>query len=129
MNFDYIYYFLFSFAITFILMPFGLKIIRRFNIVDKPDERKIHTLEISTGGGIIIFIGILLSSLIFLFNFSEYASITFPYLIGLLIIFVMGLMDDQNDLSPRVKLLTQIIASIIFIALSQQYINFYFMAN
>ena len=60
MNFDYIYYFLFSFAITFILMPFGLKIIRRFNIVDKPDERKIHTLEISTGGGIIIFIGILL---------------------------------------------------------------------
>ena len=129
MNFDPLYYFLVSFIVTFVLMPFGLRIIRNLNFVDKPNPRKVHNLETPTGGGVIVFIGILISLLVFSFNFSQYLTLSLSYFLGLLIIFIMGLMDDKNDLSPKVKLITQIISATIFIALSKQFIMLDFIDN
>ena len=127
MDINYIYYFLSSFGVTFILMPFGLKIIRYLNFVDKPNDRKVHDSETPTGGGLIIFIGMLLALVGFSFQFSQYNNLSLSYFLGLLIIFVMGLMDDRNDLSPKIKLVTQIISATIFISLSDYYITFDFI--
>ena len=129
MNFYYLYYFLASFSATFILMPFGLKMIRKLNFVDRPNDRKVHNFETPTGGGVIIFVGILLSLSVFSFSFGKYLDLSFSYFLGLLIIFIMGLMDDKNDLSPKIKLLAQIISATIFISLSKQFILFDFVDN
>ena len=128
-DFIYLYSFLISFAIIFVLMPFGLRIVRRFDFIDKPNNRKVHNLDIPTGGGIIIFFGIFLSLLVFNFYFPEYFKLSFAYFCGLLIMFVMGLMDDKNDLQPKLKLLAQLVSAVIFIALSGEFFSFDFMGN
>ena len=56
MDIIYLYYFLGSFIVTFIVMPFGLKLIRNLNITDKPNSRKVHRQETPSGGGLIIFL-------------------------------------------------------------------------
>ena len=128
-DFIYLYSFLGSFSVIFVLMPFGLRIARKFNFIDSPNSRKVHSSEVPTGGGLIIFFGIFLSLLVFSFYFPEYLKLSFAYFCGLLIMFVIGLMDDKNDLKPKLKLLAQLVSSIIFIALSGQFFSFDFMGN
>ncbi len=129
MEINYLYYFLGSFTITFILMPFGLKVIRDLNIIDKPNKRKVHNFDTPSGGGLIIFVGISISLIAFVLQYTQHAILSLSYFLGLLILFIMGLMDDKNDLTPKVKLLTQIVSATIFISLSADFINFDILGN
>lgn len=125
---QYIYFLSISFIITFILMPLGFKIIRQYNFYDTPSlDRKIHTSNVMNAGGVIVFSGVVVTLGIFLYHYPIYAHILLPFLGGLSTIFTMGLVDDKNDLSPNIKLLTQIISSFLFIILAEQYIPFNFV--
>ena len=126
MDVIYLYYFLGSFIVTFIVMPFGLKLIRNLNITDKPNSRKVHRQETPSGGGLIIFFGICISMISFIIQFNEHLMLSTSYFLGLLIIFIMGFMDDKNDLSPKIKLLAQVVSATIFISLSNEFININF---
>ena len=79
-NIDYIYYLLVSFTSALIFMPIGLKIIKKLNIVDKPNYRKIHKQEIFSGGGIIVFFGMLVSFIIMVaLPFNNDSDFNFNY--------------------------------------------------
>ena len=56
---QYLYFLSIAFIVTFILMPFGFRIMRQYKLYDKPNERKIHSTNILSSGGAIIFLGIL----------------------------------------------------------------------
>ncbi len=73
----------------------------------------IHTKPIPRGGGIPVFIAILVTSLLFIPIDKHLVSI----LIGAGIIFIMGFLDDRYNLNPYVRLVVGFIAA--FIPISQ----------
>ena len=80
-------------------------------MVDMPDKRKIHAYPTPRAGGLAIFIGVLLSLVIF----TSLNKFLFFLLISSLIIFFTGFFDDILNLSPLVKLFWQFIAATIII--------------
>jgi len=100
-----------SFLITFLLMPAIIRAGVRFELTDKPDQRKLHKNPIPTLGGIGIFLGFFLTSVTFMI-FS--GNTQFYYIIAsLIILFVLGILDDLKDLSPSKKFLVQFITAFL----------------
>jgi len=95
-----------SFLITYFTIPSVINLAYQKNLLDIPDERKVHVQLIPSLGGIGIFIGVLISVTLFcsLDTFSTYKYILTPYLI----LFFMGIKDDLLPMSAKKKLLIQI---------------------
>ncbi|MGD9201341.1 MAG: MraY family glycosyltransferase, partial [Chitinispirillia bacterium] len=107
-----LYLFQLSFLISFLLVPVAMNIGNRFNCLDVPDQnRKLHKNPTPLTGGIAIFFGFVFT-ILFNFNFSlEMKAI----LVAGTIIFISGLIDDRYGLSARLRLLIQILCSLIVI--------------
>jgi len=97
----------FAFLITYISIPSIVKVARMKHLFDEPDERTVHTESIPTLGGIAIFAGLAISSLIFTNHLSE-----IRYIVAATIaLFFVGLKDDILVIAPLTKLLGQIFAA------------------
>ena len=105
-----------TFLITSIFVEPVNKLGLRFNIVDIPNSRKTHSKKIVRVGGLAIFLGLITSSLIFSYigwiniDLFEYQKITF-ILFFTLCVFLIGLTDDINSISPFSRLIFQVIIS------------------
>ncbi len=101
--------FLVAFGTTPIVKSFAQKV----GAMDTPDGiRRIHTHPIPRMGGMAIFLGFLLSVVLF-------AEITKPVqgiLIGCIIIVATGILDDIINLRWWIKLAAQIVAAVIAVA-------------
>jgi len=97
--------------ITIFLTPMLSFLAVRFNAVDIPSERKIHTRPIPRIGGIAMACGAFAPLLFWNYANSFVAS----YLGGAAVLVFFGLLDDLRDLSPTTKLFGQIIAALIAI--------------
>jgi len=108
-----ILFFITSFAVSFVLFPATIKVLKKYNLVDSPGGRKIHTEHTPAIGGVPIFLGIMLSVMMWL----PLAYIgEFKYVISALIItFILGLRDDLIELKANQKLLGQIAAASLLI--------------
>ena len=117
-----------TFVLSLILIPVVKKLSLKFNFVDKVDgdPLKIHKSSTPILGGLSVIISILIGLLIsrLIFPQIEFAPIQFYSLIlGAVIIFIIGLIDDKKKLPPLTRLLTQIIVGGI-IALAGFQIHF-----
>ncbi|MFZ3301435.1 MAG: MraY family glycosyltransferase [Microgenomates group bacterium] len=119
---DKLFYLLFlplliSAFVSFVITPLVIKFAKRLKIMDDPRKNNhpkvIHTKPIPRGGGIPVFIAILVTSLLFIPIDKHLISI----LIGAGIIFIMGFLDDRYNLNPYVRLIVGFIAA--FIPISQ----------
>jgi len=81
----------------------------RIGGIDKPDDRKVHSYETPRLGGIALFCAFLFSVLFFIDIDRQIKS----FLAGAIVIFLTGLVDDLSCLSPRNKLIGQIVASCV----------------
>ncbi|NTV29087.1 MAG: undecaprenyl/decaprenyl-phosphate alpha-N-acetylglucosaminyl 1-phosphate transferase [Candidatus Omnitrophica bacterium] len=90
-----------------ILTPLMIFIAFRFNILDIPNERKMHTSPVPRLGGLGILLGFWLVALLNLPWTREFTAV----LIGGTIIAVMGIVDDIRPLSSRIRLVGQLLAS------------------
>lgn len=108
----YIIPFLAAFILTFIQMPFTIKIAKKKGFLDVPkDERRVHKKPIPVGGGIAMVISVSILMVYFLpINKNLIMA-----LIASLIIAISGLYDDKEGLSPKLKFLFQILAAVILI--------------
>ena len=104
-----------SFVIAFLIVPVIIKYSLRKNLVDIPGRRKIHKKVTPSMGGIAIFIGFFISSLIWT-NIQELGYIKF-ILVALFVIFFIGVRDDLVPLRAMVKLVGQIMAASLVIFL------------
>ena len=111
-----------SILFTVLIIPLINKLGLRYGIIDKPNPRKIHKGNIVRLGGLGIFIGFALGTIlcnIFL-NEAEYFDITwkpnFHIIFGGLGFLILGLIDDVKTLSPYIRLGGQIIISSILFA-------------
>src|SRR5699024_2173012 len=97
-----------TFFITFLVKKMAVKL----NIVDFPNQRKIHKVVTHQAGGLAIFFGVILGLL--------YLQPEHPHLMeitrGASTIMFIGLLDDRYDIRPIIKLSGQIIAATFLIS-------------
>jgi len=104
-----------SFIITFLAIPIVLQIAEEKRLFDVPDERKIHKVPVPSLGGVGIFGGFLLASLL---SISSKQNAEFQYFFAAaVIIFFLGLKDDLVVLSASKKFVGQMVAASILIHL------------
>lgn len=104
-----------SFVISFLIVPVIIKYSLQKNLVDIPGRRKIHKKVTPSMGGIAIFIGFFISSLIWI-DIQGWANIKF-ILVALFVIFFIGVRDDLVPLRAMAKLMGQIMAASLVIFL------------
>src|SRR5947207_2847179 len=105
-----------SFIITFLAIPIVLQIAEEKKLFDVPDERKIHKVPVPSLGGVGIFGGFLLASLL---SISSKQNSEFQYFFAsAVIIFFLGLKDDLVVLSASKKFIGQMVAASILIHLA-----------
>lgn len=104
-----------AFVISFLIVPVVIKYSLRKNLVDVPGRRKIHKKVTPSLGGIAIFMGFFISTLIWI-DIPHWKDIKF-LLVPLFIVFFIGVRDDLVPLRAYVKLIGQIIAACFLIFL------------
>ena len=96
--------------ISFIATPVVKSIAQMVGAVDVPkDNRRMHNHPIPRMGGLAIFLGFLLSTLIFVPMSSSMRGM----LLGAVIIVVLGIFDDIYSLRAMFKFVVQIIAALV----------------
>ena len=110
-----------SLLLALAFTPVSKKLAWRFGIVDHPDQvRKLHGVAIPRLGGVAIFASILSAyGLLLVVRFSsghiilEDLPLVLHILPALLIVFLLGLIDDIISLSPWIKLTVEIVAAVV----------------
>jgi UDP-N-acetylmuramyl pentapeptide phosphotransferase/UDP-N-acetylglucosamine-1-phosphate transferase len=102
-----------SFLITFFSIPVIIQVAKEKKLFDEPDDRKVHKAVIPTLGGLGIFAGFVMATLL---GAPQSANSELQYFIAAaIVIFFLGLKDDILILSASKKFLGQIIAAGILI--------------
>lgn len=105
--------FLLSTAIAFAITPLVIKMAYKIGIIDDPTKNKhpkvIHTYPVPRGGGVAIFLSILVSSLILLPLDSHLKAI----LLGATLITLLGVLDDKYNIHPYLRLSLQTLIVLI----------------
>jgi UDP-GlcNAc:undecaprenyl-phosphate/decaprenyl-phosphate GlcNAc-1-phosphate transferase len=107
--------FIFAFIITYISVPSIVEVAILKKLYDVPNGRTSHEKVTPTLGGMAIFLGFVISSMIFV-NISQIVYVQY-ILASMIVIFFLGLKDDIVGLSPMKKFVGQIIAAGIVIDL------------
>lgn len=102
---------LLSFGISFSLNPIFSKVAFKLNMLDHPNQRKLHHESTPLLGGGAVFSGFLAALLINGIFSLELGAI----LIAASILFAVGVLDDYKEISAEIKLLTQLICGSLVI--------------
>ena len=99
-----------AFVISFAATPIVKSFANRVGAIDVPkDSRRMHTHPIPRLGGLAIFLGFLLSVVLFADISREVQGI----LLGSVVIVIVGVIDDIVPLPALVKFVVQILAALI----------------
>merc|ERR1711991_1076314 len=96
------------FSVTYLLLPRIRKTTLKFDLYDTPDHRSSHKEIVPTFGGVAFFICIIL--VLFFIQYMDTDGITVSMLVACTITFFVGLKDDFQNLSPKVKFFGQILS-------------------
>lgn len=112
-------------VVTIALTPLARKLAIKLDAIDYPSARRVNMLPIPRMGGVAIFGGILAALVVAGFGvyafgwvdpFIDYNGIEVNYwgvLLGTVLIFLVGAVDDVVDLNPKAKMLGQIVAACV----------------
>ena len=98
----------------FIFKFFNLKISNYFNLIDRPNKRKIHKRKTPLTAGFAIVFTLIFCHLIYLVIYGLISEVLL-ILIGFSISFIIGLIDDKKNLSYKLKFFLFIILILIII--------------
>ena len=93
--------------------PHFLRIAMEKNIVDNPDARKLQRVPVPILGGLSVVFGML--SGLMAFSMSGDFSPMFPVFAAIIIMMIVGFMDDVVSLTPKVRFAAQIVLSLYLI--------------
>ena len=113
--------FLTSLLLSLILTPLASRLGLRLKMADEPGGRRKHAGRIARTGGIAIFVsfsvGVLLTQRLDLHSTDPNEPLRIGgLLLGLIIVFVFGLLDDKFEFKPGLQFVAQAVASIVAIA-------------
>lgn len=118
-----------AFFVTLIATPIMRRLAVKHGVIDRPNEaRKIHKQSIAYLGGAAVFLGIM-SAILYSFVASRFPMLMdfhltahvddlgrpppvgLSILLGITVIFLIGMIDDISGISPRVKVGGQLLAA------------------
>ena len=120
--------FLIAFIVSMMLTPYTIRIAEKIGAVDVPrDRRRMHTREMPKFGGPAVIIGFLVSVIylltvmsiegsIELFTQEQYGIKLIGLFLGIVVISIVGIIDDTKTLKPLAKLVGQVLAALVVIA-------------
>jgi len=100
-----------SLVLTIAMIPVLSTLAVRWHMLDVPDERKVHEVPVPRCGGVAMAVGAFLPVLYWYWDSLFIVS----FLMAAAVIVIFGLTDDVMALSPRWKLLGQLIAALVVI--------------
>jgi len=129
--------FIVAFAVAFSTTPLSIWLAKRKGVMGLPDARKVHSAPIPRWGGLSIFLGVLFGVLGIYAGFPRFRQLLdfrqsiyhdgrlvdiisldkqlAGILVGLTMVVILGMADDRKPVPAIIKLLTQIIASMMAI--------------
>ena len=111
---------LISFSLALVLTPLAGQLGKRLGMVDTPGPRRIHSGVIPRTGGIALFLSFIVALLLVLLlpqgvlpSRQDPKEMTrlIGLLVGLIFVFVVGLIDDRKELGALPQLLAQLAAA------------------
>ena len=110
-----------AFLITFFSIPVIIEVAKDKKLFDEPDERKVHKAVTPTLGGLGIFAGFIVASLM---GVPPTMSFVLQYFMAaIMVIFFLGIKDDILILSATKKFIGQLVAAGIIIKFGGVEIN------
>mgnify|MGYP004507007197 FL=1 len=98
-----LYYYFIVFVLLLLMEVVYFKIAKRFNIVDKPNERSSHTSVVLRGGGIIFLLAVWI--------WSAFSGFSYPlFLVAVTLAAGVSFIDDIHSLPDSVRLVVQFMA-------------------
>lgn len=110
--FDYFYPLSVAFGVAFMGTPLVKRLAYRIKAVDKPAARKVHLKPMPRLGGLAICLGFWFAVLLT----QELTREICALLGGGLLIILVGIWDDVKGVSPKTKLVVQVLAACIVLA-------------
>lgn len=120
--------FLLTVFVTIALIPLVRRLAVKLDAIDYPSARRVNMRPVARLGGIAMFGGmcsgfsLVIVGVLFLGwpnPFIPHPDLNVSYLgvaLGVFLIFIVGLVDDVKDLSPRLKFLGQVVAACVVAA-------------
>ncbi|MFD2110313.1 glycosyltransferase family 4 protein [Thiorhodococcus fuscus] len=108
-----IYVLLVALFISMLLVPPLSRFAGRLGMTDQPGDRKIHSRAIPRTGGIAIVIGALTPILLWVPMRPDLLA----WVLGSVVIFGFGILDDRFNLDYRLKLLGQLVSALVVVLL------------
>lgn len=105
--------FLIAMVATWLIYQPILSIARKLNVTDRPNERKLQGVPVPLLGGAAVFFGIVFSLCYFKTTINH--TTLFPVLGIMVVMLYLGIIDDLLDLSPRLRLGVEAVASLLLI--------------
>ena len=90
----------------------------RWGLVDHPGGRKRHAAPVPLTGGIAITAGMILALAVSFSAFAQYSA----FFAGVLLLTLVGLMDDLGEVSPGTKLLLQVVAALLMTSWGENFL-------
>ena len=95
--------------VSFLCTPLAKKVAHKIGAIDVPkDARRMHKKPIPRLGGLAIFMGFFVSTMVFTFNFISLPI--YGMLLGATVIVALGMADDVLALKARWKFIFQMVA-------------------
>lgn len=91
------------FLCLYLLAPLAKKV----GLIDKPNNRKMHTGHVPLIGGIAMFLGLFFALLTLNISLQPYRAFIF----GCALMVIIGLLDDFHELSAKLRLVGQLMAA------------------
>jgi UDP-GlcNAc:undecaprenyl-phosphate GlcNAc-1-phosphate transferase len=108
------------FIILVIVAIAYVKFAKRFNILDNPNKRSSHTIPTIRGGGILFYVALVL---FFILSGLQYHWL----IIGTTIIAMVSFIDDLNPLTPKLRIIFQVIGSVFLLMEADFDFNLYIL--
>jgi UDP-N-acetylmuramyl pentapeptide phosphotransferase/UDP-N-acetylglucosamine-1-phosphate transferase len=83
----------------------------RRELIDHPGERRSHDVPTPRGGGISIVIALLVAACVLGWRNPQQIVLIAGFVIGLVLVAVVGMVDDHRPLSPWLRLGVQALAA------------------
>lgn len=102
-----------SLMLAFLLVLLGTPLVKRLafkvNALDEPEARKVHTQMMPRLGGLAICLGFWVTVLLT----QEMSRQLYALLAGGMLITLVGIIDDIKGVTPKTKLLVQVLAAVL----------------
>ena len=116
--------FVLAFITSYVIVPYSMRLAKKVNAIDVPEERRINKVNMPRLGGLGIIAGFFVSMIYLIISIKleskdtldEYHWKIIGLLLGLTIIAIVGFIDDCKGMKPLVKLLGQTIAAGVVMA-------------